>query len=272
MPGARFSLPFAAPHDPLARLLLTLAFAFGVILVVLILTYLLSRFAAGKTRSWLQRAGFQENTAILLGRAAWAATWTIGSLIILYQFGVGLTPLTAFIGVVGLAASLSLQQVLQNLVAGIYLLAERPFRIGDVIAVVGPAGLNHVGRVEDIEIRTTHLRSQDNELILVPNSAIFAGVITNRTVIGGYAIRVSATFPRSTDLDAVRTQVGRIVVSVPNVLATPIPEFRMTSVGGVTWTACLTFWATHLDAETGAMWELARAFPDVTLNDGGAVT
>src|SRR5579864_4627752 len=121
--------------------------------VVLAITYLVSRLASGRLERTLERGGFQINVAKLLARFLWASLWAVGFLLILNLVGVGLTPLAAFVGIAGLAASLSLQAVLQNLIAGIYLLAERPFAIGDFIAVVGPTGANHEGEVEDIQMR-----------------------------------------------------------------------------------------------------------------------
>src|SRR5579859_6585160 len=162
----------------------------GVAVGILLITVLVSRLSSHRIRGTLEAGGFQVNVAILLARTLWVAVWTVGLLLVFYQLGGGLTPLTAFVGVVGLAASLALQQVLQNLVAGVYLLAERPFNIGDIIAVVGTSGLNHEGTVVDIQMRTTHLHSREGEVILIPNSLIFSGVVTNRTAIGGYATQI----------------------------------------------------------------------------------
>src|ERR687885_86199 len=67
--------------------------------------------------------------------------------------GVPWTTVIALTSVLGLAASLALQDVLKNFVAGVYLLVERPFRIGEWIKV-----RDYVGAVETIDVRTTVLR------------------------------------------------------------------------------------------------------------------
>src|SRR5579871_601885 len=134
------SLPPTRHGDSLAavgsflKFLGTLAPGVGAALIVLVVTYVISRVASGRLERALEHTGFQVNVAILLARTLWALLWTAGFLVILRLIGVGYTPLAAIVGVLGLAASLSLQTVLQNLVAGVYLLAERPFGIGDVIA------------------------------------------------------------------------------------------------------------------------------------------
>jgi small conductance mechanosensitive channel len=236
-------------------------------LVILFLGITLSRRGSDRLRYTLTLGGFQDNIAILLARLLRAVVLILAVLAVLYQFGVGLTPLTAFIGIVGLAASLSLQQVLQNLVAGIYLLAERPFALQDTIQVIGPNGVNHEGRVEDIQMRTTHLRSRDEELILVPNAAIFGGVVTNRTAVGGCINHLVVTFPREVDPVVVRASAFPLLIQLPTVLQQPGPELRVEQVGKASWTAPLSFWSGTYGSASDVIWQFAHAFPDATVND-----
>jgi small conductance mechanosensitive channel len=236
-------------------------------ILIVFLALALSRRSAERMRYTLTRGGFQDNVAILLARTLRAVVLMLAVLAVLYQFGVGLTPLTAFIGIVGLAASLSLQQVLQNLVAGVYLLAERPFALQDTIQVIGPNGVNHEGRVEDIQMRTTHLRSRDDELILVPNAAIFGGVVTNRTAVGGRVNHITVTFPRDVDPTNVRANAFPLLLQLPSVLQSRQPQLRVENVGKESWTATLSFWSGSSDVSSDVIWQLAHAFPDATVND-----
>ncbi len=83
--------------------------------------------------------------------------------------------LVAGIGVLGLAASLALQDILKSFCAGVYLLFERPFHLGDEIKIK-----DFRGRVVDIGIRTTVLHTADNMEVVVPNSVVLADVVVNR--------------------------------------------------------------------------------------------
>jgi small conductance mechanosensitive channel len=237
-------------------------------LAVVVVTVVVSRIARGRLRSTLERGGFQTNVAILLARLLWIGVWTAAVLLILSLNGIALTPLAAFIGVVGLAASLSLQQVLQNLVAGVYLLAERPFEVGDLICVVGANGLNHEGRVQDIQMRTTHLRSIDDELILVPNAAIFSGIVTNRTAVGGYVTELTVTWPRDVDPSSARAKVLPVLEQVPSVLSTPRPKLWVDKASKEDWVASILFWAGTHQARSEAIWAIAAAFPEASVNEG----
>ncbi|HZU11575.1 MAG TPA: mechanosensitive ion channel family protein [Chloroflexota bacterium] len=255
-----------------SELLIALGVEAGLAILVIAVTYLLARLARGRLRDGLVRGGFQVNVAVLLSRVMWFGVWGLGIVAFLSIIGVGLTPLAAFVGVLGLAASLALQQLLQNLVAGIYLLAERPFHIGDLIQVIGPAGANHEGRVQDIQMRTTLLRNLRDELILVPNSSLFAGVVTNRSAIGGFVTSLSVTLPRSLAPEQVRDQIVRSVRDVKGVLTEPAPEFRVCQVEKDTWTGTLLLWVAGPDATSDAMWSVASAYPDATLSAEGVTS
>ena len=114
--------------------------------------------------------------AILLGRVVYFLILFVWLIVVLRVFGVDATALVATLGVVGLAISLAMQDVLKNVFAGVYLLIERPFRPGEMVKV-----RDFVGVVETIDLRTTTLRA-DGEVIYVPNAILFAEVLVNRGV------------------------------------------------------------------------------------------
>jgi small conductance mechanosensitive channel len=248
--------------DSLPDLLLSLAKA----LAILIVTYIVAGIALRRFRAGFEHGGVPVAAAILLSRVTWALAWVIGFIWAFYSVGRDLSPLAALIGVTGLALSLSLQTVLQNLVAGIYLLVEGPFAIGDTIQVVGPNGANHEGTVEDIQMRTTHLRSKDDELILMPNSSIFGGVVTNRTAVGGYAAHMTLTFPRETDPEQVRSNLFPVLRDLPSILAQPPPLLRVDTVGESSWSGSLSYWAVSTSATSDVVWTIGNHFPTCTVN------
>ncbi len=115
-----------------------------------------------------------DNITRLVRRLASSAVMVVAVLAVLGTFGVQWTALAAVMGIAGLALSFSLQDLLKNFVAGIYLLMERPFRIGDRVKVK-----DHVGLVEDVTIRTTVLRTDEGLRIIIPNATLFAEVVSN---------------------------------------------------------------------------------------------
>ncbi len=131
-------------------------------------------------RSWLARAldrsRIDPGTRILVVRSTSIALAVVGAVAVLGTLGVDPTALAAVVGVAGLALSLAIQDILKNFFSGVYLLLERPFRVGDVIKVKDQQGI-----VEHIGVRTTALRTVENVQVLVPNAIVFAEVVANQT-------------------------------------------------------------------------------------------
>jgi small conductance mechanosensitive channel len=136
------------------------------------------RVAAG-TRGWFERATARSSADIhlrvLVGRFLYLVVLFYGLLWGVEVLGISPTALLAGFGVLGLAASLALQDILKSFCAGIYLLFERPFSIGDQIKVK-----DFQGRVVDIGIRVTVLHSEDGREVLIPNSMVLADIVVNQ--------------------------------------------------------------------------------------------
>src|SRR4026209_225982 len=125
----------------------------------------------------LTRGRAQANVTILLGNLAQVAVFLFGLLLVLaiYTRDAFGWILGSF-SVVGIVLGLSLQDILKNFFAGIWVLVERPFRIGDTIEVGG-----YSGGVEDIPFRTTLLRTVDAQQVIVPNGTFMTGSVVNLT-------------------------------------------------------------------------------------------
>lgn len=146
-------------------------------LIVVVVTLLLARVIRRTTMRALTRGRAQANVTILLGNLVQVAMFSIGLLAVLaiYTRDAFGWILTSF-SVVGIVLGLSLQDILKNFLAGIWVLVERPFRIGDTIEVGGYSGI-----VEEITFRTTLLRTVDAQQVIVPNGTFMTSSVVNLT-------------------------------------------------------------------------------------------
>src|SRR5712691_11393492 len=144
--------------------------------IVVIVALVGHRLALNWTGRAMRRARVDTGTQILVKRAMSAAFFTVTLLVVLGILGFNSTGLLTLAGAVGLAFSLAIQDILKNFFSGVYLLLERPFRVGDTIRVK-----DQLGVVENIGVRTTLLRTADNVQVLVPNATVFGEVVTNHT-------------------------------------------------------------------------------------------
>ncbi|MGI8643333.1 MAG: mechanosensitive ion channel family protein [Thermomicrobiales bacterium] len=145
-------------------------------LLIVVLAVALSR----ALRRRVQRSRFTmrlgPNLTALFANAVAIGAYILAATFILGLFGANWTALLAFLSVSTVAISLSFQDVLKNFIAGVYILLERPFSIGERIQVRDFDGL-----VESIDIRTTVLRNDREEHIIVPNAVMFTEILTNRS-------------------------------------------------------------------------------------------
>lgn len=146
-------------------------------LLILALFIVLGRVLRNTVRRVVGRTSRNVNLPILLSNLVYVALIIVGVLAILSVYtGAGLSTLLTLFGLVSLAISLSVQDILKNFVSGVYLLLEQPFSIGDRVKVHDVEGM-----VENIEIRTTKIHTDDGVQVFIPNSIVFAEIVTNRT-------------------------------------------------------------------------------------------
>ncbi|MBV8714339.1 MAG: mechanosensitive ion channel [Chloroflexi bacterium] len=145
-------------------------------LVVVVVAYVSARLVMNWSTRAMRRARVDLGTQILVKRAL-VVGWILVTLLwVLGILGVNPTGLVAVAGAFAVAFSLAIQDILKNFFSGIYLLLERPFRVGDTIRIKDQTGV-----VENIGVRTTQLRTVDNVQVLVPNATVFSEVVANQT-------------------------------------------------------------------------------------------
>ncbi len=127
------------------------------------------------TRRTLERTRARRNAIVFSARVAQLGILLLGAMLALGIVGVPFADMAALVGLATVALSVSLQDIIRNLLAGLYLLIEHPFEVGDNIDISGQQGT-----IEDVGMRTTILRDREGNRVIVPNLAMFNNVITQR--------------------------------------------------------------------------------------------
>jgi small-conductance mechanosensitive channel len=148
-------------------------------LIFLTLGWQLARLARHSFERSMARTAADASLSILVGRIIYLIVIGLGALTALDVLGVPLSSVVATLGIVGIAVSLAMQDILKSFFAGLYLLFERPFRIGDEIQLK-----DFVGRVEHINYRTTVILTAEGVRVLIPNATLMSEVVLNRGVSG----------------------------------------------------------------------------------------
>ncbi len=200
-------------------------------LVVVALVIVGGRLLRGAVNGALERAAADRQVRNLIHNLLTMATLVLALLGGLSSLGLEFSVLVTSLGLTGLAVGLALQDLLRNILAGIFLLIERPFRIGDVITVGDLSGT-----VETIELRTTGLRTADGRLAVMPNLNAFNGNVINSSAYPLRRYSVIVWVPQGDDLEDVIRAVRAQLQEASRIAKEPPPRVvpKLEIDGGVT--------------------------------------
>jgi MscS family membrane protein len=171
----------------------------------------------------------QQSTEPLLSNAAAVVFFVVGVYSILVIWDINVTGLVASAGIVGLALSFAAQDTLSNLFAGVAILSDRPYEIGDFIILDS----GERGEVTKIGLRSTRLLTRDDVEVSIPNGVMGATKIVNEA--GGpprrYRIGTAVGVAYGSDIDEVVEVLEDIAESHPKTLRIPEPRARFRTFG-----------------------------------------
>jgi len=237
-----------------------------VAVVVLVAFWLTAKLARNLLRRLLKRVTHSEQVNRLLAQTVFVALMAAGLFVSLGILGLQKTvaSLLAGAGIVGLALGLAFQDIATNFMAGIYLSIQRPFRVGHLIETRDCFGIVH-----RIRLRWTELRTQQGQMVLVPNKLVFENPITNYSATGLRRIDLKAGVSYADDLETVRRvairAVERVSARKPDTeVELFFEEFADSSIDFVVrfWIDFTSKHADYLRARSEAIERLKRAFDE----------
>jgi len=206
-------------------------FKVGAAILILVAFYLLARLVRLLADKELRRVKADPQVALLVNRIVFLAALVIGVIAAFSELFGSPTLVFGGFGFLALALSLAFQDILKNFIAGLFMLLERPFRLGDEITVD-----NHTGIVENIEMRATTLRTNEGEQVLIPNALVYTGTITNRTRYPTRLFTLTAKVPDGTAVDGLVDRLREKLQSRPDIAKDPPPHIGLQPAidGGLT--------------------------------------
>jgi small-conductance mechanosensitive channel len=179
-------------------------------------TRLTSRVDAADERSDAvvrsEAAKHRHSLAQAITWAVVAMIYSVTAILVIDRFGVPLATLVAPATVAGVALGFGAQRIVQDILAGFFIIAERQYGYGDLIRIANLGATAGVtGTVEDVTLRTTRMRTVDGEVVFIPNGQI--NQVTNLSRDWARAI-VDVPLPATADIDQVNNLlqgVGRHV-------------------------------------------------------------
>jgi small conductance mechanosensitive channel len=185
-------------------------------LIILLVGYFIANMARNFIKKVCGKRAIDETVGSFVGNLAHALIMTFVVITALGQLGVDTKSFAAIVAAAGLAIGLALQGGLANFAAGFLIIVFRPFRKGDVIQGAGVEGA-----VEEVQIFSTTLNTPDNKRIVIPNSALMGGTITNFTANSTRRVDVSFGIGAGQDLAQAHKVLLALAKADPRVIDQP---------------------------------------------------
>ena len=165
------------------------------------------------------------------------------------KLGVETTSFAAVVASAGLAIGLALQGSLSNFAAGVLLILFKPFKVGHAIKVGGEIGI-----VVEVGLLTTELKSPDNVKLVMPNSIIMSGAITNFSANPTRRIDLTIGVGYGDDLNKAQKLILDLITSDDRILKDPEPQVLVSNLGESSvdfvvrpWVDSADFWTVKCD-------------------------
>lgn len=158
-------------------------------------------------------------------------------LIVADSLGIPVSSLLAVFSLLGLALSLSLQNLLGNLISGVVLLFNRPFDVGDFVEIKGVSG-----SVKQVALFQTQLNTVDNKLIHIPNSDVLSSTIVNYSAESIRRVDIVYQASYDTPTETVKKAIAECAASLPEILTDPAAEIVVSGFGDNNVDYTIRFW------------------------------
>ena len=188
-------------------------------IMAVVLVLVLSRTVEVLLVAWAKTFSYRSKTKIdevllpLFRKFAKVIFLLFGVMWLLSIWGVDVSPYLAGLGISGLVLGLALQDSLKNIFAGVSLILDRAYKIGDMIEVED----GRTGIIADVGLRSTKLRTWDNDIVTIPNSYLAESKVLNFTQPSGRCrITVPFTVAYGTDTDFVKKVILNELKKIPS--------------------------------------------------------
>jgi small-conductance mechanosensitive channel len=229
--------------------------AFGIFIVGVYLAKALSKVL---TRVLKVRKA-PEGVTQLLAQLAYSVVIVFGVIAALQRF-FDVTAFLAGLGILGFTVGFALQDVMKNFAAGVILLIQQPFHIGEAIGVK-----DYDGTVLEIDLRSTEIRAVDGRIVIIPNADILANPIVNYTRATHRRVDLSLNLPLGTDPTAARQIVLDIIQNIAGFMKEPAPMVAFENLTSSTLGLSANFWidvskTNPVEAKDGALLQIRSMF------------
>ena len=202
--------------------------------------------------------------------------WVVVLMIALPRLGIDIAPLVAGLGVTGFIIGFAFQESLGNLAAGLMIILNQPFAVGDFIEAGG-----HSGSVWEINMMATTMTTGDNKKVVIPNRTVWGGPVVNYSAMETRRVDLVIGISYDADIGKAQATINQILKDNTRVLDTPDPiieveEMADSSVNLVVrpWCKNADYWKVYFEVNRGVKEAFDREgieipFPQIDVHHHG---
>ncbi|MDC7245335.1 MAG: mechanosensitive ion channel family protein [Sphaerochaetaceae bacterium] len=198
----------------------------GIILIFIIGQILISWFKRVLKRLFARTKKINDLMERLLSRTLVGFAQLILIMIILGRLNVDLAPVIAGLGVTGFILGFAFQETIGNLLAGVMIAINSPFRVGDYVEIGSISG-----SVKDMDMMSVTLATPDNKRVVMANKLIWGHAIVNYTYTDNRRVEMGVSIAYDSDVDKAKELIASILAGYPEILADPKPVIEVGKLG-----------------------------------------
>ena len=194
--------------------------------ILILFFWLLFRATRLPLRHLLMRTGFEPAFIGMVLNVYRFAVLTLGIVMAASQLGINVGAALAGLGVVGLTIGFAAKDSLSNIMAGFLIFWDKPFHVGQWVTLG-----DHYGKISEITMRTTRLRTRDNRWVIIPNATVIDQILINHSTNGETRLQIPVGIAYASDLAKSKAVIIDAVRNVQHVLSDPAPGVVLSDLG-----------------------------------------
>ena len=227
--------------------------------LIIAVSVVIARIVRVNTRR-IMKERIPKNTLSNLEKLFYYSIVIIGFVVALSSIGFSLSGLLVAGGIMGIVIGFASQTVVSNLISGLFLIIEKPIKVGDSVNIDTVDGV-----VEDVRILSTTVRTFDGIYTRLPNDKVFSSNIQNYVAHGGRRFGYTIGIRYRDDADKAKEIILGLLEAHPLILKEPAPQVFVNELGDSSVNLKVRMWApsTHwYGVYTEMLWKIKLALED----------
>lgn len=233
--------------DAVHNWLLTTGMDLGLKIVAFLITLIVASFVikivcgiTGKALNKAKRVSdmLEQFTLSVLRKVLWVVAFMVA----LPCLGIDVGPMIAGLGVGGFIIGFAFQESLGNLAAGLMLLLNEPFKVGDLIE-----GGGHLGKVNELNMMATTMTTGDNKLIVIPNRIVWGSSIINYSALDTRRVDMTVGISYAADINTARATIKSVVDAHELILKEPAVQIELVEMADSSLNLVVRPWCKNAD-------------------------